>query len=395
MSEFDPLVEMKEMETNPSVQAAEIYSDLLSKCPVSRTHIKNAQVDWWGAFGYDELLSVLKNYRAMSSTVGLDDRGLPTIIPLFADPPLHTGFRKLLNPNFPPNVVGRIESDIRVFADEMIAAMVAKGDVDFHDEFGSRFPTRVLCRFLGVADEDWPIHYKFVSDNDRLSTAFTNPSAGMNKGILEEFVPYILRVIEYRRQNPADNIINSFVTGEVDGRKLEEHEIVHLVIAMMLAGHATTTAAISNFVLRLASDQELQATLRANPHRIPDALEECLRMDAPQQALLRKCTADTDLGGQTIKAGDYVLTNYGSANNDPRKFPNPEKFDLDRAGKGHLSFGFGLHQCLGQHLARLDMRIAIETLLNKTSSITVNGPVKRRTYPVLAPLELPLHLEPA
>ncbi|WP_150293394.1 cytochrome P450 [Sphingobium estronivorans] len=395
MSEFDPLAAMAEMETNPSIEAADIYGDVLSRCPVSRTHINNAQVEWWGAYGYDELLSVLKNFRAMSSTVGVDERGLPTIIPLFADPPLHTGFRKLLNPSFPPAVVGRIEGDIRVFANEMIDDMVAKRDVDFHEEFGSKFPTRVLCRFLGVPDEDWPIHYKFVSDNDRLSTAFTNPAAGMAKSILAEFVPYVRKIIAFRRENPADNIINSFVTGDVEGRKLEEHEIIHLVIAMMLAGHATTTAAISNFTLRLASDQALQATLRANPNRIPDALEESLRMDAPQQALLRKCLVDTDVGGQTIKAGQFVLTNYGSANNDPRKFDHPETFDLDRAGKGHLSFGFGMHQCLGQHLARLDMRIAIETLLDKTSSITVNGPVKRRTYPVLAPLELPLRLEPA
>lgn len=393
-ADWDVRREMKVMEDDAHVEAAEAYAELLSQCPVSRVHVDGAQVNWWGAFGFDELLSVLKNFKVFSSNVAADENGHPNIVPLFADPPLHTGFRKLLNPNFPPNVVGRIENDIRGFAEEMVREMAAKGDVDFYTDFAVKYPTRVLCRFLGVPDEDWPIHFRFVHKDD--GTDFlAEPDKTAKAERFAEFLPYIQGVIEDRRANPKDDIINNFVTGEVDGRKLTDPEIVQLVIAMMLAGHATTTAAISNFVFRVADDQSLQAFLRANPERIPDALEESLRMDSPQQALLRKCTVDTELGGQTIKAGDFVLTNYGSANNDPKRFPNPEKFDIDRAGKGHLSFGFGMHQCLGQHLARLDMRIAIETLLAETSSIKINGPVKRTAYPVLAPVEFPLHLEPA
>ncbi|WP_313808189.1 cytochrome P450 [Sphingobium sp.] len=231
--------------------------------------------------------------------------------------------------------------------------------------------------------------------NDDESAGFlAAPDQTARAARFAKFIPYIQNIIDTRRAHPQDDIINSFVTGEVGGRKLTDPEIIQLTIAMMLAGHATTTAAISNFAYRLAEDQDLQAFLRANPDRIPDALEESLRMDAPQQALLRKCLVDTELGGETIKAGQFVLTNYGSANNDPKRFPNPGKFDIDRAGKGHLSFGFGMHQCLGQHLARLDMRIAIETLLRETSAITIIGPVKRTSYPVLAAVELPLRLEP-
>jgi cytochrome P450 len=377
---WDVRAEMKIMENDPKVEAADTYSELLLRCPVSRVHVDGAKVHWWGAFGYDELMSVLRNFKVFSSNVAADKNGRPNIIPLFADPPLHTGFRKLLNPNFPPNVVGRMERDITVFAEEMVLEMVAKRDVEFYMAFGSTFPTRVLCRFLGVPDDDWPIHYRFV--HDETGDFLAEPSNTANEERFAEFCPYIQAVIEHRRAYPQDNIINSFVTGEVDGRKLEDPEIVQLIIAMMLAGHATTTAAISNFVLRLADDQEMQSFLRTNPIRIPDALEESLRIDAPQQALLRKCLVDTEVGGETIKAGEFILTNYGSANNDPERFPNPREFDIDRAGRGHLSFGFGMHHCLGQHLARLDMRVAVETLLRKTSSITVNGPVKRTTYPV-------------
>jgi cytochrome P450 len=388
---WDVRQETKLLRDNPAAEAADVYAELLARCPVSHVHVEDAKVHWWGAFGFDELKAVLKDYRAFSSNVAADENGYPNVIPLFADPPLHTGFRKLLNPNFPQNVVARIEKDITIFAEEMIDELVAQGDVEFYTAFAVKFPTRVLCRFLGVPDEDWPIHFDFVHGDDR-ADFLSAPDEIAAMDPFTAFLPYIQSVIDKRRAHPQDDIINSFVTGEVEGRKLRDPEIVQLIIAMMLAGHATTTAAISNFVHRIAADQELQRKLRANLHRIPDALEESLRMDAPQQALLRKCVADVKLGGQSIKAGEFLLTNYGSANNDPRRFPDPAKFDLDRAGKGHLSFGFGMHSCLGQHLARLDMKIAMETLLRRTSSITLSGPVKRTSYPVLAAVELPLKL---
>ncbi|WP_411088738.1 cytochrome P450 [Streptomyces sp. 061-3] len=134
---------------------------------------------------------------------------------------------------------------------------------------------------------------------------------------------------------------------------------------------------------------------RAEPHRIPDAIEESLRIDTPQQTLSRKCLVDTELGGEKIAAGKYVLVNYGSDNVDPARFPDPGKFDLDRADKNHLAFGFGLHACLGQHLARLDLRIELEELLTQTSSFSINGDVVRRSYPVLSVNEMPLRINAA
>jgi cytochrome P450 len=208
-----------------------------------------------------------------------------------------------------------------------------------------------------------------------------------------DVVPYVQKVIDDHRENPRDDIVTSFIEGEIEGRHLRDSEIVKLIIAMMLAGHATTTAALANTVLRLAQDQELQDRLRAEPHRIPDAIEESLRIDTPQQTLTRKCVVDTELGGVTIPAGDFVLTNYGSANVDPARYPDPDRFDLDRKDKGHLAFGFGLHACLGQHLARLDLRIALEELLSRTTSFALNGKVKRQSYPVLTVDEMPLTLK--
>ncbi|RYE39509.1 MAG: cytochrome P450 [Hyphomicrobiales bacterium] len=384
------------LKDDPHAGTAAVYAESLEKCPMSRVNITGSDVDWWGALGHAELTAVLRDFRKMSSTVTTEPDGTPAILPLFADPPLHTGFRKVLNPNFPREVVGRLEAGNRQIAGEMIDALVAQGSVNFSTGYTFPFPTRVLCRFLGVADADWPVHHEFVmAVGEQVGFAVGDEQdeqifiAAMGK-----VLPYVQKVIEDHRQNPQDDIVNSFVTGEVQGRQLTDVEISKLIIAMMLAGHGTTTAALSNTVLRLAQDQELQAYLRAHPDRIPDALEESLRIDTPQQTLSRKCVVDTEIGGQKISAGDFVLTSYGSANVDPRRFPNPEKFDIDREDKAHLAFGFGLHACLGQHFARMNMRITLEELFARTSSFSVNGTVKRRSFPVLSVDEMPLLLEP-
>ncbi|MFJ9590941.1 cytochrome P450 [Streptomyces acidicola] len=387
---------MRHLDSDPTAGTAEAYGELLAKCPVARVEVEGSKVDWWAALSHAELTTVLRDFRKMSSTVTTERDGTPAIIPLFADPPLHSGFRKLLNPNFPPEVVGRLEDGIRKIAVEMVDAIVAAGEVDFAGSFSYPYPTRVLCLFLGVPESDWPVHHEFVLAIDRLSNSnLSDPESVMFEEPFRDIAPYVLKVVQDHRENPRDDIINSFITGQVDGRSLSDYEIVKLTIAMMLAGHATTTAALANTVLRLAQDPELQDRLRAEPHRIPDATEESLRIDTPQQSLSRKCLADTELGGEKISAGEYVLVNYGSANVDPARYPDPGKFDIDRADKSHLAFGFGLHACLGQHLARLDLRIAIEELLARTSSFSVNGDVVRRSWPVLSVNEMPLQLNAA
>ena len=393
---WNPIEDLKNLETDPSANVAESYGKLIAQCPVAKAIIPDSKVEFWGVLGHDELMSVLRNPKVMSSTVGTDAEGYPSIVPLFADAPLHTGFRKLLNPNFPLATVTRLEPEIRAFANEMVDEMVAKGTAEFSKEFAMKYPTRVLCRLLGAPETDWPIHVALADAiNHALGEGLSDPASPIAPEVLMPFLPYIAKVVADRRANPENDVISSFVTGRIGDRPMEDGEIIRLIIALMLGGHITTASALNNFVLRIAMDEDLQTLLRSNPARIPDALEECLRLDVPHQALFRKCLADTELAGQTIKAGDFLLTNYAAANVDPRRHADPEKFDIDREDKSHLTFGFGVHQCLGQHLARLDIRIAIETLLAKTSSIKLNGPVIRRTFPVLSAVDLPLKLEPA
>lgn len=386
------------LKTDPRAVTADAYAEVFQKCPVSRIKITGSDVDWWGALGHAELQAVLKDFRSMSSTVATEADGTtPAIFPLFADPPLHTGYRKLLNPNFPVEVVGRLEDGNRAIAVEMIDGLIASGRADFAAGYTSPFPTRVLCRFLGVPDEDWPVHHEFVMATGE-QVGFAVSGQDDEQAFVDamfKVLPYVQKVIDDHRANPREDIVNSFVSGTIGERSLSDMEISKLIIAMMLAGHGTTTAALSNTVLRLALDQDLQSQLRAEPHRIPDALEESLRLDTPQQTLSRKCVKDTVIAGQVISAGEYVLTSYGSANVDPRRFPDPGTFDLDREDKTHMSFGFGLHACLGQHFARMNMRITLEELLARTSSFSVAGDVVRRSFPVLSVDEMPLEFSAA
>ncbi|MEU0265078.1 cytochrome P450 [Nocardioides sp. NPDC006303] len=395
---FDATEALRPLKSSPKSTTADAYADVLARCPVSRVRIDGSDVDWWGALGHAELQGVLRDFRSMSSTVATEADGTtPAIFPLFADPPLHTGYRKLLNPNFPVEVVGRLEAGNRAIAVEMIDDMIGRGRADFAKGYTSRFPTRVLCRFLGVPDEDWPVHHEFVMATGE-QVGFAVSGQDDEQAFVDamfKVLPYVQKVIDDHRANPREDIVSSFVSGEIKGRSLTDMEISKLIIAMMLAGHGTTTAALSNTVLRLALDQDLQDRLRAEPHRIPDALEESLRLDTPQQTLSRKCIRDTVIGDQAISAGEYVLTSYGSANVDPRKFPDPGKFDLDRQDKSHMSFGFGLHACLGQHFARMNMRLTLEELLARTSSFAVAGDVVRRSFPVLSVDEMPLEFRPA
>ena len=167
-----------------------------------------------------------------------------------------------------------------------------------------------------------------------------------------------------------------------------------MVMTLMMAGHITTTSAIGNLVLRLARDTRLQAILREHPERIAQAVEEGLRIDTPQQAMPRRCTRNAEVGGQAIREGEYLLLNFGSANVDPKHWSAPETFDIDRKDKRHVAFGRGIHGCVGQALARMELRIVTEELLSRTESFELAGQVRRHAWPRHYVENMPLTLAP-
>lgn len=381
---------VRPVERNEVAGLGGVYADLLSRCPVA--HVKvDETVDYVTILGYDEVVQASGDIETFSSVVPTQG---PRILPLQADPPEHGGWRRMLNQFFTPARVGAHEAHVRTMAREAVAALVAKGEVDFGQEFAYPFPTRVLCTYLGIPDTDWPIHHAFIQELE------TRTEHGLNSPDLvafapaQEFIGYIFGLIAQRRANPQDDPISELLAAEVDGRPLEDGDVVQLSVALLMAGHITTTSATGNIMLRLARDPALQSRLRAEPARIRDAIEEGLRIDAPQQAMQRRCQRETVVGGETVRPGDNVLLNFGSANLDARHWEAPETFDLDRKDKRHLAFGKGIHQCLGAPLARLELRIAFEELLLQTEHFELVGEVERLAWPRLAVEHMPIRFTP-
>lgn len=391
---WNPHAALADVVNDPAAHSADAYQGLLGRCPVDKIDIHGSKVEWWGIFGHAELLTAVKDFRRLSNVTPPADG--PRVIPLQMDPPEHTGYRRVLNPWFTPEAVTGLEDAIRGYASGMIDALLAKGTVDFAVEFAFPFPTRVLCRLLGVPDSDWPIHHEFVMRMDKeTGHGLNDPDDPIPADIFGSIMPHLQKLIADHTEHPREDVVSGILSAQIGDRKLNDGEILNMIITLMLAGHITTTSALGNAVLRIAQDPELQQMLREHPDRIPDAIEEVLRIDTPQQAMPRKAIADTVLGGQSIKAGEFVMLNFASANVDPAAWDNADVFDLDREDRRHLSFGRGLHQCIGQNLARLELRIALTELLARTSNFALANVVRRRTWPVLAVESMPLLLTPA
>lgn len=369
-----------------------VYREVLGKCPVAYVDAsavdENAAVGYWGIFGYDELIAAAKDFKTFSSVTPVSG---PRVLPLQADPPEHAQYRTILNPFFRREVIAAFEPTISAYGRTMLDEVIAKGEADFAQEFAFPFPTRVLCTFLGVPEDDWQIHHDWVMAMEHATKGgLLSPAEAIPPELGARIVPYIQKVIAERRITPGDDVITGIINAEIDGRPVDDMTATYLVMTIMMAGHVTTTSAIGNIVTRLARDTQLQDHLRAHPHLVPAAVEESLRIDGPQQGMPRRCVRDTEVSGQKIQAGDYVVLNFGSANVDPNHWPDPATFDLDRQEKRHLAFGRGLHLCIGQHLARLEITFTVQELLARTESFALSSEVSGTFWPLTTIEHLPL-----
>jgi cytochrome P450 len=311
---------------------------------------------------------------------------------LMADPPEHTDYKRLFNSFFRPDEIARVEATVRPLAAELIDGFVSAGSVEFAWDYAYPYSTRTLCELLMVK-ENWEIYNDWSSKMERLTGSGTNNQDGLPEDHIRVVLPYLAELVEERRAHLGNDAVSRLITTEINGRKLESEEIVGLIIALILAGRSTTASGIANTVLRLARDQELQQYLRENPEYIPAAIEESLRIEAPQQEMPRRCPHDAELAGVSLAAGTNMFVSYGSANVDPRYWEDPEVFKLDRPnGRRHFAFGRGVHTCPGSPMGRMEMTVTVEELLARTSEFHVDGPVTRNTWPRLSVEQLPLRL---
>jgi cytochrome P450 len=249
----------------------------------------------------------------------------------------------------------------------LIDKFAAKGKADLVKEFTFDYPSQIIAGLLGLPEKDYP---QFQRWSISLLSWIMNPERGLaaSAALCEYFAP----ILEARRAEPKDDLISRLAQAEIDGEKLEDEEIYSFLRLLLPAGVETTYRSLGSLLLALLSDPEQLDAIRADRSLLPQAIEEGVRWEPPLLTITRVATRDTELGGVPIPAGSTVMPMLGAANRQEDRYPNPDAFDIYRQARGHLGWGHGVHVCLGMHLARLEMRTAINLLLDRLPNLRLD-----------------------
>ena len=283
------------------------------------------------------------------------------------DPPSHRQYRVLVDKAFTMDRVASLEPQIQLAVNELIDAFIDKPEIDFFSEFSMRLPIIVFTDILGVTDRDIE---KFKRWSD-ISLESSNPVLAPEREleivpVVTELQRYLAKNIERVRATPDETLLSTLAHAEVEGRSLTMQELVSILWLLFLAGGETTANSIAAGMKLLVDTPDLVRQLREDPSKLGAFVEETLRVMAPAPVMFRRATADIQIGGVDIPEGSIIETRFGAANLDPEIYQNPEAVDLNRDNpKPHLAFGAGIHLCIGNQLARGELRIAFKTILDR------------------------------
>jgi cytochrome P450 len=350
----------------------------------------------WSVTRYDDVVAVSRQSPIFSSAKGIRIEDMApdelaarrTIMEL--DPPAHTTYRRLVQPPFSFREVASYEQALRLMTRTLIADVRTLASFDFVDALARQLPMRVLGKLLGVPDADGPW---LVSRGDALignsDPEFTATPVGVADTDAYRLLPFrspvSIELFEYaaeqarqRRAHPTDDVISLLLRPTRDGAPLSDEEFKNFFTLLVAAGNDTTRYSIAAGLHALLEHPAQLATLREHPELMPGAVEEMLRWSTVTMHFRRTAVQDTELGGRAISAGDKVLIWFIAGNFDERRFSDPFTFDIRRTPNEHLAFGLkSPHKCLGEHLARLEMRVFFEELLPALADIRQAGPLSR------------------
>ncbi len=302
------------------------------------------------------------------------------------DEPDHMKHRILTQAWFMPQNIRKLEGRIRELALEAVDRMAAlDGRCDFVEEVALRFPLGVIMEILGVPREEEPRMLKLTQelfgstdpDLNRSGKAETTEArTAAMMATLMEFFGYFRTLTEDRRANPREDVASTIANAQIDGRPISDTEALSYYLIVATAGHDTTSSSTAGAMWALAERPAMLAEVKANPALIPGLVDESIRWTTPVRHFMRSAAADTTLHGQAIAKGDWLMLCYPSGNRDEAVFEAPDEFRIDRSPNRHLAFGYGPHLCLGQHLAKMEMRILWEELLPRLKSVELAGEAK-------------------
>jgi cytochrome P450 len=387
------------------------FEDFLAWLEVGRAqgqvHFDDKQ-QCWHVLGHPEASTVLNDPAAFSSDLSAlqpaqDDFALfqrGNFVNM--DPPQHRKLRTLVSQAFTPKVVADLEPRIAELTTHLLDE--AGERFDLIDALAYPLPVIVIAELLGVPASDRGLFRTWADvllgqkvDPDQTLTEVSERALTAIAPTMHEMNAYFLEHIRSRRAGPGNDLTSRLVQAEVDGERLADEEIIGFVGLLLIAGHITTTATLGNSVLSFQEHQDAAAEIRADPTLLPAAIEEVLRVRTPFPRLGRITRVDTEVGGVRIPAGQVVIPWLAAANRDERVFAAPHRFDVHRKPNPHLTFGHGIHFCLGAPLARLEARVALRLLLERYRDVEVAADEVQHRSPwtMVAVTGLPLQVRVA
>lgn len=321
----------------------------------------------WIVTGYKEIHQVLTDPQTFSSFPNsLVTNDIGKLIPLEVDPPEHASYRRALQPLFSPQRMKNLASSIRAVATELIDDFAAKGQAEYISQFAHELPARIFLSLM-----DWPITdaplFTEATDTILMGTPGSSEEESNQARLLAglQMFGYFQNVVEDRRANPGGDITSTVIHSEVDfpegKRLLTDEELNRMFFLLLIAGLHTVQGSLAWAIVHLVNNPDQRAAIIADPGVIPKAVEEILRIEAAV-APTRRATREVELAGITIGQNDQLVLMLCSANRDPAEFVSPTAFNIERFPNRHLSFGAGAHRCLGSHLGRIELTIALEEI---------------------------------
>ena len=355
-----------------------VYAALRARDPVHRSRLLNA----WLVTRYRDIDAVLQDHRRFGNDprTGTRSSRQRAMLPppeeftlLFLDPPGHTRLRGLVTTAFAPGAVKALEPRIREVLGSLLDGIEDLAGFDFMRAVARPLPVIVMAGMLGVPPEDRQRFSVWSAQRARLLEPTIGPrERAAGEAASRAFDAYFRPIVEARRTAPSNDIVSALARAQDDGR-LSERETLNMLRLLLSAGNETSANLIGNGMLALLRHPEQLERLRQDPSLIPAAVEELLRFDSPVQADLRRVLADCEVNGVALRKRDNVVLLLGAANRDPGVFDDPDRLDVGRSQVPHLSFGRGIHHCLGAALARLEGRIVLEMLLERFPRMSLLG----------------------